>query len=108
MKFIFTYKSYYSVVFYPYQALIIPYFIVNFPYYTFIYPYYVVIPKPIREQLHISTATELLFDVEDDKVIMAKRSDREVISELLTRWKKKTLPPQNIDWDKLIYSQYEA
>ena len=68
----------------------------------------IVIPKPIREQLHISPATELLFDVEDDKVIMAKRSDREVISELLTRWKKKTLPPQKIDWDKLIYSQYEA
>ena len=68
----------------------------------------VVIPKPIRDQLRIGPSTELLFDVDDHKVIMTKKSDKEIVAEMLSLWKQKKAPPKKIDWDELIYSQFEA
>ena len=66
----------------------------------------VVIPKPIREQLHIEKNTELEISVDDEKIVMKKKSDLELLNEIFNATPKMKLP-KHIDWDALIYSQFE-
>jgi AbrB family looped-hinge helix DNA binding protein len=68
----------------------------------------VVIPKPIREQFHIHSDTELVFDVEDEKIILQKKkSGLDVLEDFVNAVKSKKKFPENVDWDKEHYSQFE-
>ena len=58
------------------------------------------IPKPIRERLHIGRNTELLFDVDQEKIIVTRESGKEFFDGFLTVIKDKIKPPKQIDWDE--------
>ena len=68
----------------------------------------VVIPGPIRRQLKIHTNTELVFDIEDEKIIIRrKKSSLQIFEEFINAVKKKKNFPKQVDWDKEYYSQFE-
>ena len=68
----------------------------------------VVIPKPIREQFNIQSDTELIFDVEDEKIILKKKkSSLDIFADFVNAVKKKKKFPEHMDWDKEYYSQFE-
>ena len=46
------------------------------------------------------------FDVENEKIVIDKKSDKELVEEFISAYKSKIKPPKNIDWDKLYYSQF--
>lgn len=66
----------------------------------------IVIPKPIREQLHIEKDTELEVSLDDEKIIMRKKKDLEILHEIFNATQKMKLP-KHIDWDTVMYSQFE-
>ncbi len=67
----------------------------------------VVIPKSVRDHLGIAPDTELVVDVEEEKVVMTKkRSGMKVLEEFINAFPKRKLP-KHIDWNKEHYSQYE-
>ena len=66
-----------------------------------------VIPKPIREQFNIHKDTEVVFDVEDEKItIKKKRKSLEVFEDFVNAVKKKR-EFKHIDWDTEYYSQLD-
>jgi AbrB family looped-hinge helix DNA binding protein len=68
----------------------------------------VVIPKPIREQFHINSDTELIFDVEKEKItLQKKKSGLDILADFVNAAKSKKKFPENADWDKDHYSQFE-
>ena len=68
----------------------------------------IVIPKPIRKQFNIQSDTELIFDVEEEKIILKKkRSGLDIFTDFVNAVKKKKKFPENVDWDKKHYSQFE-
>lgn len=68
----------------------------------------VVIPKPIREQLNIQPATEVVFDIEEEKIILKKKKNSiEIFDEFINAVKKKIKFPKEVNWDKEYYSQLE-
>ena len=68
----------------------------------------VVIPGPIRKQFNIRPNTELIFDIEDEKIILRKkRSNLQIFEEFINAVKKKKKFPKQVDWDKEHYSQFE-
>ncbi len=68
----------------------------------------VVIPKPIRDMFHLRPFTEIVFDVEQEKIILKKKQDGlKILEDYLSAVKNKKQPPKKIDWDALYYSQYE-
>ena len=68
----------------------------------------IVIPKPIREQFNILPSTELVFDVEEEKIIIKKKKNSLDIFEIfITAVKKKKKFPEHVDWDKEYYSQFD-
>lgn len=67
----------------------------------------VVIPKPIRQHFHIGPNSDVVFEVEDDKIVIhKKRPTEQVLNEFFSAIKKGRLP-KRIDWDKEYYSQFE-
>ncbi|HLC84221.1 MAG TPA: AbrB/MazE/SpoVT family DNA-binding domain-containing protein [Candidatus Nanoarchaeia archaeon] len=67
----------------------------------------VVIPKPIRDNLGISRDSEVIFDVEDNRIVMEKKvGGREAFERFISAVKKRKLP-KKIDWNKEYYSQFE-
>lgn len=67
----------------------------------------VVIPKPIRELFNIMPNSELLFDVEDEKIVLTKkRSGLDAFEEFITAVKHKKKFAEKIDWDSEYYSQF--
>ena len=67
----------------------------------------VVIPKPIRDQFNIQPDMNLVFDVEDEKIVLKKQqSGLQVFEEFITAVKNKKTPPKKIDWDEEYYSQF--
>ena len=68
----------------------------------------IVIPKPIREQFNIQSNTELVFDVEEGKIVLKKKkSGLDVFADFVNAVKKKKSFPKNTDWDGKYYSQFE-
>ena len=68
----------------------------------------IVIPKPIREQFNIQPNTEVVFDIEDERIIIKKKkSSSGIFEDFINAVKKKKKFPEHIDWDKEYYSQYD-
>ncbi|MBI5072361.1 AbrB/MazE/SpoVT family DNA-binding domain-containing protein [Candidatus Woesearchaeota archaeon] len=68
----------------------------------------IVIPKPIRDKFHLRPFTMLVFDVEEERIILKKREEGlAALERYASALKKKKPAPQKIDWNKLYYSQYE-
>ncbi len=68
----------------------------------------IVIPKPIRDKFHLRPFTMLVFDVEEERIILKKKEDALAIFEdYVSAFKGKKKLPKKIDWNKLYYSQYE-
>lgn len=68
----------------------------------------IVIPKPLRDMFHLRPFTELVFDIEQEKIILKKREKGlAVLEEYISAFKGKKKLPKKIDWNKLYYSQYE-
>ena len=68
----------------------------------------VVIPKPIREQFNIKPDTEIIFDVEDEKIfIKKKRNSMDIFENFVNAVKRKKKFPEHTDWDKEYYSQLD-
>ena len=66
----------------------------------------IVIPKPLREKLKIIPNSVVIFEIEENKVILKKRNnDLEVLNAFLNEFKTKIKFPKNIDWDEMYYSQ---
>ena len=68
----------------------------------------IVIPKPIRQRFNINPSTNLVFDIEDEKIILKKKdTSLEVFEEFINAVKDKKHLPQKIDWDNESYSQFD-
>jgi AbrB family looped-hinge helix DNA binding protein len=61
-----------------------------------------VIPKPVREHAGIAPGDEVYFRIEGDRIILEKKSGRELLQEFLDavpqRMKRKDL---RVDWDEM-------
>lgn len=68
----------------------------------------VVIPKPIREELGIHTGEEVYFYVQEDKVILEKKSGEAFLEEFLNAVKEKQEEPAKIDWDQRYYGEFKS
>ena len=67
----------------------------------------VVIPKPIRVQFNIKPDTELIFDVEEEKIVIKKKANSlDIFESFVNAVKKKKKFPEYVDWDKGYYSQF--
>jgi len=68
----------------------------------------VVIPKPIREQFNIQPYTEVVFDIDEKKIILKKKiNSLDIFENFINAIKKKKKFKKHIDWDKEYYSQFE-
>jgi len=68
----------------------------------------VVIPKPVRDKFKISKDSIILFEIEDNKVIMKKKTESlKVLEEYTQALKTKIKLPKNINWDEMYYSQFQ-
>ena len=68
----------------------------------------VVIPKPIREHFNIQPSTELIFDLEEEKIVIKKKGNSlDVFESFVNAVKKKRNFPKHTDWDKEYYSQFD-
>lgn len=66
----------------------------------------VVIPKPVRDMLHLLPNTEISFSVEDNRIIVqTKKSDLAIVEEFIHAFPKKKLA-KNINWDAIQESQF--
>ena len=66
----------------------------------------VVIPKPVRDMLHLLPKTEISFSVEDNRIIVqTKRSDLAIVEEFIHAFQKKKLS-KNINWAAIQESQF--
>jgi AbrB family looped-hinge helix DNA binding protein len=68
----------------------------------------VVIPKPIRDQFHLTPKTDVVFTVVNNKLVLRKKkSGLDILDDFVTAGKGKRCLPKKIDWDELYYSQFE-
>ena len=67
----------------------------------------VVIPKPIREQFNIQPDTEIVFDVEEEKIVLKKKTSSLDVFENFVNAVKKKKRLGHVDWDKEYYSQFD-
>ena len=67
----------------------------------------VVIPKPIRQRFNIKPNTNLVFDIEDEKIILKKKNSFGVFEDFISAVKNKKSLPKNTNWDKEYYSQFD-
>ena len=66
----------------------------------------VVIPKPIRDEFKLLPFSDIIFTVENGKIIIQKQSADEWLKDFGSGIKKISLP-KKIDWDEEYYSQFE-
>ena len=67
----------------------------------------VVIPKPIREKFKIQKNTDLVFDVEEEKIIIKRKiSSLNIFEDFINAVKDKKIFPKKTDWDKEHYTQF--
>ncbi len=67
----------------------------------------VVIPKPIREMLHITAGRDVFFRVEKNGIYIHSMEGREILEDMLNRVKDKKAEPKKVNWKKMYYSQFE-
>ena len=67
----------------------------------------VVIPKPVRDLFNISPGSEVVFSVQNDTIIIEKKSPRDALNEFLTAVKEKIRFPKKVDWDEMYGSQFK-
>lgn len=65
-----------------------------------------VIPKPIRDQMGIRPGDEIYFRIEDDQIILDRRSDAEIWQAFFDAVPKRELPA-DVDWKAIYESQHE-
>ena len=65
----------------------------------------VVVPKPIRDAFGFEPGSEVYFHTEREKVVIEKKSGKQILEELLNRCPRKKLPDK-IDWDKVYDSHF--
>ncbi len=51
----------------------------------------VVIPKPLRDQFGLSPESEIVFSVEDEKIVLQKKDNRKIYEEFVGAFKKRKL-----------------
>ena len=61
----------------------------------------VVIPKPVRDLLGIAPHNDVVFSVQDDKVVLEKKDPKQAYLEFITAVKDKIKMPKKVDWDEL-------
>lgn len=67
----------------------------------------VVIPKPIRDKLHINKDSEVVFEMVNEQILIQRKKDGEqILKEFTSLLKNKIKLPKHIDWDKEYYSQF--
>ncbi len=66
----------------------------------------VVIPKPIRDLLNIGPKDDLIFRLEDDKIIIEHKDPEDLLMRLLSTIPHKEKEPESIDWDEECGSQF--
>lgn len=68
----------------------------------------VVIPKELRDEFKIAPGDEVMFDANENMILIYPRIDpKKFVEEYISLVKKKEKPPAKIDWDELYYSQFE-
>lgn len=67
----------------------------------------VVIPKPVRDLFGINPGSEVIFSIQDDRIVIEKKNPREVLNEFLTAVKDRIKLPKKVDWDEMYYSQFK-
>ena len=68
----------------------------------------VVIPKPIRDLFNLQPDTEVLFGVEEEKIVLKKKHEAlAIFDEFVNAVKKKKRFPEKVSWDKEYYSQFD-
>ncbi|HLD57458.1 MAG TPA: AbrB/MazE/SpoVT family DNA-binding domain-containing protein [archaeon] len=65
----------------------------------------VVIPKPIRDQFSLTPFSDVVFAVENGRIVIQKKSSEEWLKNFGSSIKKIKLPSK-IDWDSEYYSQF--
>ncbi len=65
----------------------------------------VVIPKPVRDLFNISPGSEVVFSIQEDKIILEKKDPKQVCLEFFTAVKDKIKFPEKVDWDELFSPQ---
>ncbi|MCX6708187.1 MAG: AbrB/MazE/SpoVT family DNA-binding domain-containing protein [Candidatus Woesearchaeota archaeon] len=61
----------------------------------------VVIPKPVRDLLGITPHNEVVFSVQEDKVVLEKKDPKQAYLEFIMAVKDKIKMPKKVDWDEL-------
>lgn len=67
----------------------------------------IVIPKPIREMLHIKPGENMFFRVEKKDILIRKQEGKKLLNDMLNRIENKKKEPKNIDWKEKYYSQFD-
>lgn len=67
----------------------------------------VVIPKPVRDQLHIRPGGSVYFDLADGRVYLEPENVDEFLEELFTAIPKRRIDPET-DWGEIYYEQIAA
>ncbi len=65
----------------------------------------VVIPRPLRDALGLAANSDILFSLEDDRIVLEKKDPEDVLEEFLAAVPDKVEAPENIDWDREYYEQ---
>ena len=65
----------------------------------------IVIPKPIRDKFNIHSDTEIIFDIEQEKLILRKKESMKIFESFVNAVKNKKRLPKHVDWDEEYYSQ---
>jgi AbrB family looped-hinge helix DNA binding protein len=67
----------------------------------------IVIPKPIREMLHIQPGENMFFRVEKKDIYIRKQEGKKILNDMLERIENKKKEPKNINWKGKYYSQFD-
>jgi len=67
----------------------------------------IVIPKPIREMFHILPGENMFFRVEENDIKIRKEKGKKILEKMLNRVEEKESEPDQINWKKLYYSQFD-
>ncbi len=65
----------------------------------------IVIPKPVRDMFGITPHTEVVFSIQDDKIVLEKKNPKQVCLEFITAVKDRIKMPKKVDWDELFSPQ---
>ncbi len=67
----------------------------------------VVIPKHIRDILGIMPRSNVLFSIEENKIIIERKIQSEILTEFLTATPKRIKFSKKVDWDEEYNGQFK-